>query len=151
MKAIHVVKIPVRYHGFTAKSGFLVLAGESKGLCFSSGWHQTHADGTVECFVYRLNGRGQWVGDWEVVDNYYPEDGEEYLVQWDEERLEGNKWVHASFGEELVFAPNHDDARRSVLAYLANKVHGVIRHNGTAVYYHDIDEDGDIILCRYIL
>lgn len=154
MTVVYTVKVPVRYKGFFAKAGFLVLKpadGSETGLCFSSGWHR-YDDRTsqVECWVYH-HIANHWVGRWDVVDNYKPTPDKEFIFEYDLEKLVGDNWqvVGCMCDEDLCFGGNSIDCMRAMIVSLSCQKHGVIRENCKTVYFEELDEYGNPAQYRY--
>lgn len=61
------ISVPVVFHGFNFRPGY-VWGRESSGAEFAaSGW----TDGAGEYYIYRRNSNGQWVGHWEESSDEY--------------------------------------------------------------------------------
>lgn len=63
------VNKPVKAFGFNFKKGFFVGRDAEGNLVASSGWQWVTDEGNL-VFIYRQTAAGEWVGDWEELEDF---------------------------------------------------------------------------------
>lgn len=74
----------VRAFGFNFKKGFFIGRDAEGNLVASSGWQLMHDEGNL-VFIYRQAPGGEWVGEWEELEDF---PGIPELVEEEEEEEE---------------------------------------------------------------
>lgn len=137
----------MKWHGFTLKKGFLIIADE-EGIGLSSGWGCGD-----ELFVYRRSPEGRWIGNWEYIPEIFEEneiEGEEFVIEWKLYDEEERRYVCGGGGFATVYASDYDSARRKAVAECVRD----LRNEGKEIVdidwsYCRIEYTGGYSLCDF--